>query len=244
MQTNMEDDEIYVNIYNNLTKLRRQMPKTIYSNSDRLIKILNLIIEIRTILDSYTIKTITQLAPGDREKLEKIKNKAIMINSQLKRNNYEQLNTVDIYMREFVDTIRFIFTIQDASKKINEMINKEKQNKSVISKPNLTNLQDELLRLQEELSDKSTNIIILEKKINDIELNIKLHELKIDDNNKEIKLAEIYNKPNVVILNNKNNKINEDIMKEKLNLIEKYKEFNTMINEKNKLQQKIITLTK
>lgn len=242
MQPNMDnDDQIYVDIYNNLTKLRKQMPKTIYSNSDRLVQLLELIIDIKHILDSYTIKTIIELEPVDRNKLLELQKRAMIINGQLKKNNYEQFKAIEYYMSEFADTIRFIFMLQDASTKVENIIEKDKK---VNTNDRLEDLKKQLEKITKELLIKKAEIKKIGNELKAIELKFKLSENKIIKFNDEIKLAERNDKQQSIdTLKNRIDNENKILNEEKNKLIEKNNEYDKLENQINELTTTRIRLT-
>jgi hypothetical protein len=218
----LNDDQKSNMIYSRLNDLRVKMPKTIYSNSDKLIRLLELTQSIKSILDSYTIKTITKLSASDKQKLMILQKQIIMINNKIQKNNYEQFKVIETYMNEFLDLIRFINKTYDAFDKMDTTKSKEtKQNK-------LQTLQDKKEEIEKKIIDLSQKIISKENEIKQLDGKLFTLEKTIETLSKESDTFK---------------KTNDEIKKLKEKRSTLYQDIEQIDIEKNKLTSQLISVT-
>ncbi len=217
-----EREDLSFKLYIKLHDLGKKIPASIYGNTDRLIKMLGLIKNIKDLLDKYFSKRISTLSPKDLEKLKNLHTEVVALNTQIEKNNYDQFKVIEVYMNDFLEQINFINSSITAVSKLNTNI----KTSSTVSKSELSDLEDKLEKISTSLSEKNQ----LRKDIHEDLKQFKIKELEIEtsfnETNDIIKSKQLLNethededkkieeiKKNIKELNEKKKKKEEEYIK-------------------------------
>ncbi len=184
-----EREEQADKLYFRLHDLRKKIPVTIYGNSERLIKMFNLVKNIKDLLDTYYSKRIATISPKDLEKLNNLHKEVIALNKEIEKNNYEQFKVIEVYMNDFLTQIGFINSSIEAMSKINKDITKHAA--SIESNSPLKSLEDQLESTKKSLSEKHQLRKDTLGEIKELEAKKKLLINTIEENQDIIKSNEV-----------------------------------------------------
>jgi chromosome segregation ATPase len=181
-----KEKEQSLKIFDRLHDLRKKIPTTLYGNSDRLIKLLELIKEIKEVLDKFIYKRISTISPKDMEKLSNLHNQIVLLNKEIQRNNYEQFKVIEIYMNDFLEQISFINSSIDAMSKLNKTLDVSKLSIVTETKNTLKELQDKLNEITTKLSEKNQLLKDSNDELHNLNVSYKLLENTIKEEHEKI----------------------------------------------------------
>jgi len=200
-----KEKEQYDQIYFRLHDLGKKIPTTLYGDSSRLTKLLELILSIQDVLDIYFSKRIATLSPTDLKKLSDLHDQVVKLNKEIEKNNYQQFKVIEIYMNDFLEQIQFINSSIEAIHELDSTL--DTQSASVAeTKDTIQELKDKIDSISKQLSEKKKII----KSLND-----ELYQFKADKILKDKSIEQL----NAIIQSNKS--ISHDSEMKQLNDLHK-----------------------
>lgn len=224
-------------IYDRLHDLRVKLPVTIYGNSERLIKLHDLIVNIKDVLDQFFAKKIATLSPKDMQKLSELHAQVVNLNKKIQANNYDQFKVIEDYMNDFLEQIDFINSTIEAMNKLNKKVGNIKLSSSG-PKSSLSELEDKLQTTEKSLTEKKDLLKTISDDIQQMTIELMTYKSTIESTNEIIESNKQTNTPyadetKIIAETEKKLKELEEKILKKQEEDEKYeKEYNELVKQR------------
>ncbi len=236
-------------IYDRLHDLRVKLPVTIYGNSERLIKLHDLIVNIKDVLDQFFAKKIATLSPKDMQKLSELHTQVVNLNKKIQANNYDQFKVIEDYMNDFLEQIDFINSTIEAMNKLNKKVGNIKLSSSG-PKSSLSELEDKLQITEKSLAEKNALLKTISDDLQQMNIELMTYKSTIESTNEIIESNKKSNTPyddeNKIIAETekKLKELEEKILKKQEEDEKHEKEYNELVKERLKLTSDIEDIKK